>query len=71
MSHSVLAEHGISAEDLKWIRLDDGQAAVATTYGSVFEMRTAPIRLNGLLAARVVAAKERRLPQVARPLPLD
>jgi hypothetical protein len=51
-----------------WVRLDDD---VAARYGSVLEMKTAPIRLTGQKAARFTAAKQSRLPRTARPLPLD
>jgi len=68
MSHSALAEQSASpVEDFNWIRFDD----VAATYASVLEMKAATIRLTGLNAGRFTAAKERRLPQPARPLPLD
>lgn len=70
MSHSALAEQPSATDDLKWIVLD-GDPDVAATYGSILEMRTSPIRLSGVKAARFAAAKQVRVLPAARPLPLE
>ena len=57
-------------EHVNWIVLDGTQSAAAT-YASIVDMRTAPIRLRGVKAAQVAGAKRSRLPQPARPLPID
>jgi hypothetical protein len=42
-----------------------------TSYETIMDMRTAPIRLNAETTRRYLAAKERRVAPSATPLPLD
>jgi hypothetical protein len=58
--------------DFKWIVLDEDWASTrsATKYGSLAEMHKAPLHLSGARAEKFRAAKTRRVPRAATPLPL-
>ena len=71
MSDNGLAEPSATSDEALRGVVFDECASVASTYGSIVEMKTAPIHLTGLKAARFEAAKRSRVSQPARPLPLD
>jgi hypothetical protein len=58
-------------EDFEWEFLDENLSDDVQRYGSLYEMRAAPLRLTGATAAKFADAKQRRVPRSATPLSLD
>jgi hypothetical protein len=72
MSQSAVATAQAKIKDFAdWISFDEDPVESIPHYGSITEMKMAPLALNAETEELFLAAKRQRAPRVAKPLSLD